>query len=243
VRPKGDPQQGCIVEESWSAGGIPDPHPHPHPRPPTQHYVYYAPSRRLSAPGGAAAARRVQAVLRALAAAPEQLPFDVAEDALLTLGEAGVDVHVAKELQHYADHPQQLPTAALDRLLSAYWCAGGAPGLAAHGSGGGGTRGAPSAAWLAAAADEEAGLRAPLLAQRSLDPPDGFETATSSESGSYREPTVDIVLLGSAAAAGALVAAPAAVCSSALGGGSPPHQQQRHQQQRQRQQQRWQQHL
>jgi hypothetical protein len=178
-----------------------------------QHAAYYAPSRRLSAPGAAAAAARVRSVLRALAAAPEALPFDVAEDALLTLGEAGVDVHIAKELERYAEHPESLPTAALDRLLGAYWAGGVGVAVAVAGAGAPASAPArPGGAWVAAAG----GLRAPLLGGGAAGALEGIESASSSESGSYRDsPIVDILLRPAAAAA----AAPAC---AAPGGLQPP---------------------
>jgi hypothetical protein len=91
----------------------------------TQHYILYPPHKRLLGPDGkrasAAAQRRVVYVLRALAERPERLPYQVAEDALLTLGDTGVDVADRKALSSYADLPLTLPPGALERLLAAGW--------------------------------------------------------------------------------------------------------------------------
>jgi len=171
----------------------------------TQHYVLYPDRTRHQGAADRAALRRVRAVLRALAAAPERLPFDVAEDALLSLGEAGVDVNVQKELQRYADHPEDLPPSALGRLLSAYWCAGGALGVAREPAAAGG----PGAAWLPGGLGgaRGRGLREPLLPRTVSESwvprtnAEGLETVSSSEAGSFREPEVEIVLGHSDAAA------------------------------------------
>ncbi|GBF94099.1 hypothetical protein Rsub_07086 [Raphidocelis subcapitata] len=163
-----------------------------------QHWAYNhtASARALArarASAAAAAERRVRAVLRALASAPGRLPFDVEEDALLTLGECGVDVYVPKELQHYADSPEQLPPAAKEKLLGAYWAAGGAAGIAIPGggaereaAGGGGGPGGLREPLLPVAA-------APAAAAAAAAAAAGFVVA-SSESGSEREPEVEILL-------------------------------------------------